>query len=275
MEIKSRQRSKRNIPHHTSHAEAGGATLADPDDLKKAAQILNDGKNVAILAGRGALQATAELEQLAEILGAPIVKALLGRAAVPDDSAYTTGTIGLLGTKPSQEAMETCDTLLMVGTSFPYLEFLPKPDHAKGVQIEIDPKRIGLRFPVEVGLVGDCRRILRDLLPRLKRKENRSFLEKAQKGMDEWRRIMEECCQPAGCVAGRWFWRQSGGLRPGSGGRSRRCQCNLPRRKLLCRSTVLAWIDLEMPGNEEWKRISDGGSLNRRQRACRYPYPGA
>ena len=88
--------------------------------------------------------------------------------------------------------METCDTLLMVGTSFPYLEFLPKPGHAKGVQIELDPKRIGLRFPVEVGLVGDCRRILRDLLPHLKRKENRSFLEKAQKGMEDWHKIMQD-----------------------------------------------------------------------------------
>jgi pyruvate dehydrogenase (quinone)/pyruvate oxidase len=88
--------------------------------------------------------------------------------------------------------METCDTLLMVGTSFPYLEFLPKPGHAKGVQIELDPKRIGLRFPVEVGLVGDCRRILRHLLPRLKRKGNRSFLEKAQKGMEDWRKIMHD-----------------------------------------------------------------------------------
>ena len=192
MEVKSRQRSKRNIPHHTSHAEAGGAMLAHEVDLEKAAQILNDGKKVAILAGRGALQATAELEQLAQVLGAPIVKALLGRAVVPDDSVYTTGTIGLLGTKPSQEAMETCDTLLMVGTSFPYLEFLPKPGDAKGVQIEIDPKRVGLRFPVEVGLVGDCRRILRDLLPHLKRKENRTFLEKAQKGMEDWRKIMED-----------------------------------------------------------------------------------
>jgi len=187
VEVKSRQRSKRNIPHHTS-----GAMLADPDDLERAAQILNDGNKVAILAGRGALQATAELEQVAAVLGAPIVKALLGRAVVPDDSAYTTGTVGLLGTKPSQEAMETCDTLLMVGTSFPYLEFLPKPGHAKGVQIELDPKRIGLRFPVEVGLVGDCRRILRHLLPRLKRKGNRSFLEKAQKGMEDWRKIMHD-----------------------------------------------------------------------------------
>ena len=190
MEVKRRQRSRRNILHHTSHAEAAGAMLADPDDLDRAAEILNEGKKVAILAGRGALHATAELEKAAETLGAPIVKALLGRAAVPDDSAYTTGTIGLLGTKPSQEAMETCDTLLMVGTSFPYLEYLPKPGDARGVQIEMDPKRIGLRFPVEVGLVGDSRRVLRELLPRLKRKENRSFLEKAQNGMEDWRKIM-------------------------------------------------------------------------------------
>jgi pyruvate dehydrogenase (quinone) len=192
MEVKNRQRSKRNIPHHTSRAEADGAMLADPDDLRQAAEILNAGKKVAILAGRGALNATRELEQAAELLAAPVVKALLGKGAVPDDSPYTTGTIGLLGTRPSQEAMEECDTLLMVGSSFPYLEFLPKPDQAKGVQIEIDPKRIGLRFPVEVGLVGDSRRVLRELLPRLKRKENRGFLEKAQKGIAEWQKTMAE-----------------------------------------------------------------------------------
>lgn len=192
MEVKKRQRSKRNIPHHTSRAEAEGAMLADPSDINLAAEILNAGKKIAILAGRGALHATVELEQTAEMLAAPIVKALLGRDAVPDDSPYTTGTIGLLGTRPSQEAMESCDTLLMVGTSFPYLEFLPKPGDAKGVQIELDPKRIGLRFPVDVGLVGDSRRVLRELLPQLKRKENRSFLEKAQKGMEDWRKVMKE-----------------------------------------------------------------------------------
>src|SRR5579864_3554684 len=192
MEVKKRQRSKRNIPHHTSRAEAEGAMLADPSDLDQAAEILNGGKKVAILAGRGALHATVELEKIAETLAAPIVKALLGRDAVPDDSVYTTGTIGLLGTRPSQEAMESCDTLLMVGTSFPYIEYLPKPGDAKGVQIELDPKRLGLRFPVDVGLVGDSRRVLRELLPRLKRKENRSFLQKAQKGMEEWRKVMKE-----------------------------------------------------------------------------------
>jgi pyruvate dehydrogenase (quinone)/pyruvate oxidase len=191
MEVKKRQRSKRNVPHHTSREEADGAMMADPFDLDRAAEILNAGEKVAILAGRGALNATIELEQTAEVLGAPIVKALLGRGAVPDDSSFTTGTIGLLGTRPSQEAMENCDTLLMVGTSFPYIEFLPKPDSAKGVQIELDPRRIGLRFPVEVGLVGDSRRVLRELLPRLKRKEKRSFLETAQKGMSEWRENMD------------------------------------------------------------------------------------
>src|SRR5690348_9776073 len=192
MKVSGRQRSKRNIPHHTSRAEAGGAMLADPRDLAEAAKILNSGKKVAILAGRGAIHATDELEQTADKLGAPIIKALLGKGAVPDDSPYTTGSIGLLGTRPSQEAMEDCDTLLIVGSSFPYLEFMPKPGQARGVQIELDPKRIGLRYPVEVGLVGDSCRILRELLPQLKRREDRGFLEKAQKGMQEWNKVMEE-----------------------------------------------------------------------------------
>lgn len=192
MEVKSKQRSKRNVPHHTSRAEAEGAMLAGFDELDRAAQVLNAGKKVVILAGRGALGASAELEQAAQVLGAPIVKALLGKAAVPDDSPYTTGGIGLLGTEPSQQAMENCDTLLMVGSSFPYIEFLPKPDDVKGVQIEMDPKRIGLRFPVEVGLVGDSRRVLRELLPKLQRKEDQSFLKKIQKGMEQWRERMEE-----------------------------------------------------------------------------------
>ena len=103
---------------------------------------------------------------MAEKLGAPIVKALLGKAAVPDDSPYTTGGIGLLGTKPSQTALEECDTLLIAGSSFPYIEFMPKPGKARGVQIDLDPRRIGLRYPVEAGLVGDCRHALEELLPR-------------------------------------------------------------------------------------------------------------
>ena len=190
--IKKKQASSRNIPHHTSDVDARSARLPDRSDLDRAADILNAGEKVAILAGRGALKATEELEQIAELLGAPIVKALLGKAAVPDDSPYTTGGIGLLGTKPSQEALQDCDTLLMVGTSFPYIEFMPKPGQARGIQIELDPKRIGLRYPVEVGLVGDSRNTLRELIPLLKRKESRKFLQAAQAGMKDWSELMEK-----------------------------------------------------------------------------------
>ncbi len=185
------QRSKRNIGHHTSDIYARSARLPDEHELHRAAEILNSGKKVAILAGRGALGATAELERAAERLAAPIVKALLGKAVVPDDSPYTTGTIGLLGTRPSQEALEECDTLLMVGTSFPYIEFMPRPGQAHAVQIELDPVRIGLRYPVEVGLVGDSRRTLDALLPLLEAKADRTFLETAQRGMTAWHALME------------------------------------------------------------------------------------
>jgi pyruvate dehydrogenase (quinone) len=184
--------SKRNIPGHTSDVFARSARLPAEDDLRRAADLLSSGKKVAILAGRGALGATDELEQIAAILGAPIVKALLGKAAVPDDSPFTTGQIGLLGTRPSQEVMETCDTLLMVGTAFPYIEFLPKPGQARAVQIELDPMRIGLRYPVEVGLVADSKRALQALLPLLRRTENRSFLEQAQSSMRAWWGLVEE-----------------------------------------------------------------------------------
>jgi pyruvate dehydrogenase (quinone) len=186
------ERSKRNVPGHASDVVSLSARLPHEGDLAQAADILNHGRKVLILAGRGALGAGAELEHVAEILGAPIAKALLGKAAVPDDSPYTTGTVGLLGTRPSQEAMEQCDTLLMVGTSFPYIEFLPKPGQARGVQIELDPTRIGLRYPVEVGLVGDSRRTLQALAPMLERHEDRSFLDKTQRGMRDWWNLIEE-----------------------------------------------------------------------------------
>lgn len=185
------QASKRNVAHHTSDVFARAAALPAQADLQRAADILNSGQKVAILAGRGALGAGDELEEVAQKLGAPIVKALLGKAAVPDHSPYTTGGIGLLGTRPSEEALEACDTLFMVGTSFPYIEFLPKPDQARGVQIDLDPVRIGLRYPVEVGLVGDSRQSLQALLPLLEQKEDRRFLEKAQEGMEAWWNLME------------------------------------------------------------------------------------
>jgi pyruvate dehydrogenase (quinone) len=187
-----RKGSKRNIPGHTSDVFARSARLPAEDDLRRAAEILNAGRKIVILAGRGALGATEVLERTAEILGAPIAKALLGKAVVPDDSPYTTGQIGLLGTRPSQEAMEACDTLLLVGTAFPYIEFLPKPGQARAVQIELDPIQVGISYPVEVGLVGDSRRALEALLPLLRRNDDRSFLEKAQSSMREWWALMEE-----------------------------------------------------------------------------------
>jgi pyruvate dehydrogenase (quinone)/pyruvate oxidase len=192
MPATKKQRSKRNIAGHTSDVMARSARLPAQDDVRRAAEILNAGERVAILAGAGALGATDALEATAEALGAPIVKALLGKAAVPDDSPYTTGGIGLLGTRPSQEALEACDTLLMVGTSFPYIEYYPKPGQARGVQIELDPMRIGLRYPVEVGLVGDSRRTLEALLPHLTRRRERAFLDQAQRGMRAWDELMRE-----------------------------------------------------------------------------------
>jgi len=185
-------RSPRNVEHHTSDTLGRSAGLPDEGRLRRAAELLNAGRRVAILAGRGALHAGDELEAVADRLAAPIVKALLGKAAVPDDSPYTTGGIGLLGTRPSQEAMEGCDTLLMVGTSFPYIEFLPKPGQARAAQIELDPMRIGLRYPVEVGLVGDSRATLAALLPLLRPQTDRGFLESAQERMGDWRRLMDE-----------------------------------------------------------------------------------
>jgi pyruvate dehydrogenase (quinone) len=190
--VKGTTRSKRNVAGHTSDALARSARLPDETELARAAAILNAGERVAILAGQGALRAGEVLERTAETLAAPIAKALLGKAAVPDDSPYTTGPIGLLGTRPSQEVMERCDTLLMVGTSFPYIEFLPEPGQARGVQIDLDPMRIGLRYPVEVGLVGDSARTLEALLPHLHAKRDREFLESAQRAMKSWNELMLE-----------------------------------------------------------------------------------
>lgn len=187
------ERSERNRKGATD-TTAIGRRVAVPagEDLRAAAHVLNAGQRVAILAGRGALRATDELEALADAVAGPVVKALLGKACVPDDSPFTTGGIGLLGTRPSQEAMETCDTLFLVGTSFPYIEFLPKPGQARGVQLDLDPTRIGLRYPVAVGLVGDCPASLKALLPLLTRKTDRSFLESARAGMAEWNKLMLE-----------------------------------------------------------------------------------
>jgi len=182
-------RSQRNKPDHVSNVFARGSRKPDADSILAAAEVLNAGKKVAILAGQGALKAGDQLERVAEILGAPIVKALLGKSCVPDDSPYTTGGLGLLGTLPSEEAMNDCDTLLIVGSTLPYIEFYPKIGQAKCVQIEIDPARVSLRYPADVALVGDSTETLNALIPHLQAK-NKSFLEKAQKGMREWNELM-------------------------------------------------------------------------------------
>jgi pyruvate dehydrogenase (quinone)/pyruvate oxidase len=190
--VSSRMRSERNIPHHVSDLMAVSAQMPSDDQLARAASLLNGGKKTAILAGRGALGAGATLAAIAERLAAPIIKPLLGKGALPDDNPYVTGGIGLLGTKPSQEALEECDTLLIAGSNFPYIEFYPKPGQARAVQIDVDPQRIGLRYPVEAGLVGDTGKVLNALLGRLNYREDRSFLEKAQAGVKDWNELMAE-----------------------------------------------------------------------------------
>lgn len=144
-------------------------------EILRAAEVLNKGNKVAILIGAGALEARREVLEVAEILGAGIAKALLGKAAVEDNLLYVTGSIGMLGTKGSCDMMESCDTLFMIGSNFPYAEYLPKPDTAKGVQIDLDPQNLSLRYPMEVGLVGDARATLRELIPYLHRKEDRGW----------------------------------------------------------------------------------------------------
>ena len=185
--------SMHNVPNHANTEVIGRRSgIPAAADLRRAADLINAGRKIAILAGRGALHATDELLATAAKLGAPIVKALLGKACVPDDSPYTTGGIGLLGTRPSVEVLEECDTLLLVGTSLPYVEFYPAIGQARAVQLDLDPARIGLRYPVEVGLVGDACATLEALLPLLERKTNRSFLKRAQLATREWWKLMEE-----------------------------------------------------------------------------------
>ena len=185
-------RSDANIKHHSGLIFEPSHPHPSQHLLEHAADILNEGKKVAILVGRGCLHAREELEKVADTLAGPVIKALLGKAVLPDRSPYTTGGLGLLGTAPSQDAMEECDTLLIAGTSFPYMEFYPKPGKAKTVQIDIDSTRIGLRHPADVGLVGDSKAVLRDFLPLLKQKRDRSFLETAQKRMEGWNDLMKE-----------------------------------------------------------------------------------
>jgi pyruvate dehydrogenase (quinone) len=190
--VKKGMRSKRNVPHHVAEAPAPARLLQSEADLSRAAELLNGARKPCILAGRGALDAGGVLAAVAERLGAPVAKPLLGKGALPDDNPYCMGGIGLLGTKPSQEALEDCDALLIVGSAFPYIEYYPKPGEAQIVQIELDPERIGLRCPVDVALVGDSRAVLEALLPKLTHREDRGFLEKTQKAVADWKELMRD-----------------------------------------------------------------------------------
>jgi pyruvate dehydrogenase (quinone) len=161
------------------------------EDLRAAAAILNEGERVALLVGAGALGAGAEVEAVADVLGAGVAKALLGKAVLPDDLPYVTGSIGLLGTRPSYEMMKDCDTLLVVGSSFPYSEFLPEEGQARGVQIDIEPRMLGLRYPMDVNLCGDAGETLRALLPLLEPKRDRSWRSDIEDEVQDWWRLLE------------------------------------------------------------------------------------
>ncbi len=182
--------SPRNKPHHVSNAWSEPLVLPRPEEIERAAGILNGAQRVAILAGRGALDARPELERTAGLLGAPVAKALLGKAVLPDDHPMTTGGIGLYGTFGTHKAMAECDALLIVGSTFPYIEYYPKPGQARCVQIDRDPQRISLRYPAEVGLVGDARATLEALNARLTQKADRAFLHGVQRENTRWRETL-------------------------------------------------------------------------------------
>ncbi len=181
--------------HSTIHTGIGfpeSIVIPGVEEIVKAAEILNSGKKVAILAGAGALHASNELKQVAELLGAGVAKALLGRTVLSDSLPYVTGSIGLLGTKPSYDLMMDCDTLLMVGSSFPYPEFLPKEGQARGIQIDIDGRMLSIRYPMELNLKGDSKATLQALIPYLENKRDRSWRDTIEKGVENWRKVSIE-----------------------------------------------------------------------------------
>ncbi|BDG04482.1 thiamine pyrophosphate-requiring protein [Anaeromyxobacter oryzae] len=200
--------------HATVHSGMGWAAprvVPAEKDLRRAADVLNAGKRVAMLVGAGARAAGPEVRAVAEKLGAGVAKALLGKQVLPDDVPYVTGAIGLLGTKPSWTLMKDCDTLLMVGSSFPYPEFLPKEGQARGVQIDLDGKMLSIRYPMEVNLVGDSAETLRALLPLLRPREDTSWREKLESEVRRWWKVLEaRAMNPANPVnPQRVFWELS------------------------------------------------------------------
>ncbi len=190
--------------HGTVHSGVGFTrprTVPYDADLRKAAEVLNAGEKVAMLVGAGALGATDEVIAVADRLQAGCAKALLGKAVLPDDLPWVTGTIGMLGTKPSWDMMMECDTLLMVGSGFPYSEFLPKEGKTRGVQIDIDPGMLSLRYPMEVNLVGDAAETLKALLPMLTPKADKGFRDDIAKGLGRWwDTLKDRALQPASPV---------------------------------------------------------------------------
>ncbi len=200
--------------HGTIHSGIGytpARIVPEAADLRRAADVLNAGERVAMLVGQGALDAADEVIETADRLGAGVAKALLGRAVVPDDLPFVTGSIGLIGTLPSWKLMSDCDTLLMVGSSFPYSEFLPKEGAARGVQIDIDGRMLSIRYPMEVSLVGDSRATLRALLPLLQRKEDRGWRKDIEGWLTEWWKVLEARARnPADPINPQWvFWELS------------------------------------------------------------------
>src|SRR5207248_2043775 len=192
------------LPPHEFKMVPGSVGFAWPrivppdDELQRAASVLNECEKVAILAGQGARSAADELVEVAELLGAGVAKALLGKDVLPDDLPFVTGSIGLLGTKPTYEMMMGCDGLLMVGSSLPYSQFLPEYGQARGVQIDIDPRMIGIRYPMEVNLVGDAKETLAARLPLLERKEDRAWREQLESNMaDWWKRVADRAMADA------------------------------------------------------------------------------
>jgi pyruvate dehydrogenase (quinone)/pyruvate oxidase len=189
-------RSIKNIEGHSAVAAIDGRRVPPRDRLEQAAKVLSGGAKTVIFIGAGARGAGDEVEKIAEKLGAPIVKAMLGKDAVPDDSPYCLGGYALVGTRPAQNALKACDTILIVGSSSPYIEFLPAPGSAAGVQVDDRPERIGLRYPVQVGLAGDAKLTLGELEPLLEGRSDRSFLEQAQSEMEDWRALQRERAEP-------------------------------------------------------------------------------
>ncbi len=197
MKLSADRKSMRNPGARTSSSWTTPLSVAPDDQIRAAANILNSGRRVAILAGQGALHAREELTNLADALGAPVAKSLLGKAVLADDCPLTTGGIGDLGTAPSSWAMKNCDTVLILGSTMPWEEYYPRPGQARGIQIDLKADRIGLRYPVEIGLVADVKATLAAMLPLLPRKADRSFLSEAQRRMSDWNSLVQNVADTA------------------------------------------------------------------------------